>query len=80
MYYKKGVKMEAKNFSVGVRIEHLQSEINKSQYGTITKLKLPPAEYKMANDKKKMVEAITAQEVDFAQWYTDICTKAELVE
>ena len=34
----------------------------------------------MANDKKKMVEAITAQEVDFAQWYTDICTKAELVE
>lgn len=40
--------MEAKNFSVGVRIEHLQSEINKSQYGTITKLKLPPAEYKMA--------------------------------
>ena len=27
-----------------------------------------------------MVEAITAQEVDFAQWYTDICTKAELVE
>ena len=24
----------------------------------------------MANDKKKMVEAITAQEVDFAQWYT----------
>ena len=32
------------------------------------------------SDKKKMVEAITAQEVDFAQWYTDICTKAELVE
>ena len=34
----------------------------------------------MASEKKKMVEAITAQEVDFAQWYTDICTKAELVE
>ena len=34
----------------------------------------------MANDKKKLVEAITAQEVDFAQWYTDICKKAELVE
>ena len=34
----------------------------------------------MADDKKKMVEAITAQEVDFAQWYTDICKKAELVE
>ena len=34
----------------------------------------------MAKDKTKLVEAITAQEVDFAQWYTDICTKAELVE
>ena len=34
----------------------------------------------MANDKKKMVEAITAQEVDFAQWYTDVCKKAELID
>ena len=33
----------------------------------------------MANDKKKLVEAITAQEVDFAQWYTDICKKAEQI-
>ncbi len=46
--YAKGIKMEAKDFSVGVRIEHLQSEINKAQYGTLTKLKLPPAEYKLA--------------------------------
>ena len=46
--YEKGVNMEAKDFSVGVRIEHLQSEINKAQYGTITKLNLPPAEYKLA--------------------------------
>ena len=40
--------MEKKNFSVGVRIEHKQEMINKSQYGTKTKLKLPPAEYKLA--------------------------------
>lgn len=33
----------------------------------------------MANDKK-MVEAITSMEEDFAQWYTDIVKKAELVE
>ena len=46
--YKLGVNMEAKNFSVGVRIEHLQSMINSSQYGSITKLKLPPASYKLA--------------------------------
>lgn len=31
----------------------------------------------MAKDKK--VEQITDMEVDFAQWYTDICRKAELV-
>ena len=33
----------------------------------------------MAKDKK-MVTAITSMEEDFAQWYTDICKKAELVE
>lgn len=33
----------------------------------------------MAKDKK-MVEAITSMEEDFAQWYTDIVKKAELVE
>lgn len=31
-------------------------------------------------EQKKMVEAITSQETDFAQWYTDICLKAELVD
>ena len=46
--YEKGLLLEPKNFSVGVRIEHLQSEINKAQYGTITNLKLPPADYKLA--------------------------------
>jgi hypothetical protein len=46
--YKKGISMEAKNFSIGVRIEHLQKDINMAQYGNVTKLKLPPAEYKLA--------------------------------
>ena len=32
----------------------------------------------MAKDKR--VEQITDMEVDFAQWYTDVCRKAELVE
>ena len=32
----------------------------------------------MAKDKK--VQQITDMDVDFAQWYTDICRKAELVE
>ncbi len=32
----------------------------------------------MANDKK--VEQITDMEVDFAQWFTDVCRKAELID
>ena len=28
---------------------------------------------------KKMVDAITSMDEDFAKWYTDICTKAELI-
>ncbi len=30
--------------------------------------------------EKKLVEAITSMEDDFAQWYTDVCKKAELVD
>lgn len=32
----------------------------------------------MANNKK--IDAITAMEDDFAQWYTDVCRKAELMD
>lgn len=45
--YSLGFKMEAKAFSVGARVEHKQSLINETQYGTQTKLKLPAAEYKL---------------------------------
>ena len=34
----------------------------------------------MSEQKKKLVEAITPINEDFAQWYTDICLKAELVD
>ena len=34
----------------------------------------------MAKDNKKQVEQITDMEVDFAQWYTDVCKKAELID
>jgi len=34
----------------------------------------------MAKDNKKMVEAITSMDEDFAKWYTDIVKKAELIE
>ena len=41
-------------------------------------MKLEERGMKMANDKK-FVEAITSMEKDFAQWYTDVVLKAELV-
>jgi len=43
------VPMEAKNFAVGVRIEHLQQEIDLSQYGEAATLgTLPASDYKLA--------------------------------
>ena len=45
--FDKGITMETKNFSVGVRIEHLQKDINKAQFGN-SKLHLPPADYKLS--------------------------------
>lgn len=40
------VKMQQKPFAMGVRIEHLQSRINTSQYGA-QNCQLPPADYKL---------------------------------
>lgn len=42
-----GVKIAPKNFAVGVRIEHLQKDINMAQYGNKTKLRLGSADYKL---------------------------------
>lgn len=47
MLLEKGIKIIPKSFAVGVRIEHLQQDINVSQYGENPKLILPPAEYKL---------------------------------
>lgn len=51
MLYKKGLSMEAKSFSVGVRIEHKRESVNESQYGASYKAlykNLPTADYKTA--------------------------------
>ena len=45
--YEKGLAMEAKAFSIGVRVEHRQSMINRIQYGRFAQY-LPPASYKAA--------------------------------
>ncbi len=47
MLKENNIEMKRKNFSIGVRVEHKQKMINDSQYGTFTKLNLPPAEYKL---------------------------------
>lgn len=43
----RGIPMEQKPFSIGVRVEHLQSMINESQYGSFAD-RLPAADYKLA--------------------------------
>lgn len=48
LLYNKNINMEAKAFAVGVRIEHHQSMINKSQYGSENPDSLPAASYKVA--------------------------------
>lgn len=45
MLHAHGMLMEAKGFSIGVRMEHLQRDINRMQYGSAASL-LPPASYK----------------------------------
>ena len=47
----RGVEMHAKNFAVGVRIEHLQSKIGAAQYGKAY-TQLPPADYKLVSHAK----------------------------
>ena len=44
----RGIAMEKKPFSVGVRIEHPQSFINSVQYSGANDPQLPPADYKMS--------------------------------
>ena len=47
MLHELGVPMEAKPFSMGVRIEHPQALINAAQYGPAAEAALPPADYSL---------------------------------
>lgn len=46
------IKMSAKPFAVGLRVEHSQALINKSQYGVENNPLLPPATYKLTYTTK----------------------------
>ncbi len=49
MLYQSGAELAAKNFAVGVRIEHLQSTISRAQYGEAAgHTALPVPDYKLA--------------------------------
>lgn len=50
--YRHGIQMQAKSFAVGVRMEHPQDFINKSQYGEKYNPKLPAAPYKLTTKAK----------------------------
>ncbi len=52
MLQEKGVKMESKPFAVGLRIEHLQKDINESQYGEMREF-LGAADYKLTFNGKE---------------------------
>ena len=47
MLHEMGINMEQKAFAVGLRVEHKQSIINKSQYGIEEPTSLPPTPYKV---------------------------------
>ena len=48
MLLARGIRMEQKEFAAGVRIEHLQEEIGRAQYGAAYPA-LPPADYKLVS-------------------------------
>ncbi len=51
MLNRKSILMESKDFAVGLRIEHLQSDINVSQYGKFAgTLGMPVADYKLVSN------------------------------
>ncbi|NLZ48492.1 MAG: FAD-dependent oxidoreductase [Clostridiales bacterium] len=59
MLYKNKIYMEPKAFAIGVRIEHLQEVINKSQYGEMyDHPKLKAADYKLTYQSERLNRAV----------------------
>lgn len=52
MLYEKKIPMEAKSFAVGLRVEHPQSMVNESQYGTADPGEIGAASYKVTAKAK----------------------------
>ncbi|WP_027633208.1 NAD(P)/FAD-dependent oxidoreductase [Clostridium hydrogeniformans] len=59
MLYKNGVNMEAKPFSIGVRVEHLQDMMDENQYGIYKNHpRLKASDYRLAYTSKKLDRSI----------------------
>ena len=52
LLHKKGIEIEAKQFAMGVRVEHPQELINSIQYHGVSCETLPPAAYSLVNQVK----------------------------
>lgn len=52
LLHKKGIEIEAKQFAMGVRVEHPQELINSIQYHGVSCDALPPAAYSLVNQVK----------------------------
>lgn len=52
LLHKKGIEIEAKQFAMGVRVEHPQALINSIQYHGVSCETLPPAAYALVNQVK----------------------------
>lgn len=52
LLHKKGIEIEAKQFAMGVRVEHPQELINSIQYHGVSCETLPPAAYALVNQVK----------------------------
>lgn len=60
MLYRRGVRMEAKPFSIGARVEHLRADLDRSLYGRFANNpRLGAADYKMAHHSARGMSAYT---------------------
>jgi uncharacterized FAD-dependent dehydrogenase len=59
MLYRRGISLKAKPFAIGVRIEHLQSLIDESQYGKFAgHERLKAADYRLSYTSEKLNKSI----------------------
>ncbi len=60
MLYRRGIRMEAKPFSIGARVEHLRTDLDRTLYGRFAgNARLGASDYKMAHHSPRGMSAYT---------------------